>query len=345
MTDTGPALAPGRRVTLTVPATLHGKRLCFVASHMMPAVSRSYLKKLIKDGFCTLNGAPAEPSDIVRTGDVFSTIFDLPARLPCHAEPGPLDVRFEDAHTLVVNKPAGMVCHPAKGHHTATLLNFVVAHLEVEIDRGWSRPHIITRLDKNTSGLVLIAKTPLAHRAFQKALDARDISRRYFALVWGRLAKPRGLLESSLALDHTDGLHMIAHGAGKPAVTEYARRRVFQLPPAAVGAGCPPAVSLAHVRLHTGRTHQIRVQMADLGHPVLGDDLYGPPAWQEPYDDALRALLDALGGYALHAGTLTFPDPLTGDPVRVMAPPSPPFLALLGHLNRSQFPSTRSLAS
>ena len=129
---------------------------------------------------------------------------------------------------------------------------------------------------------------------------------------------------------------MIAHATGKPAVTEYSRRRIFQLPPEAVGAGCPPAISLAHLLLHTGRTHQIRVQMADLGHPVLGDDLYGPPAWQEPYNDALRALLDALGGYALHAGTLSFPDPLTGDPVRVMAPPPPPFLALLGQLSRSQ---------
>jgi 23S rRNA pseudouridine1911/1915/1917 synthase len=137
---------------------------------------------------------------------------------------------------------------------------------------------------------------------------------------------------------------MIAHGAGKPAVTEYARRRVFELSPAHVGAGCPPAVSLAHVRLHTGRTHQIRVQMADLGHPVLGDELYGEPAWQQPYDDGLRALLEALGGYALHAGTLTFPDPLTGDTIRVMSPPPPPYLALLRQLNCSQPLSVRSLA-
>lgn len=311
---------------------------------MMPAVSRSYLKKLIKDGFCTLNGAPAKPSDFVRRGDTFTVVFDLPARLPCHAEDGPLDVRFEDGHTLVVNKPAGIVCHPAKGHHCGTLLNFVVGHLGDEIERGWSRPHIITRLDKNTSGLVLIAKTPLAHRAMQKALDARAIARRYFALVWGTLGR-KGILESSLAPDRSDGgLRMVVGDAGKTAVTEFSRRRVFALPRADVAEGCPPSISLAHVRLHTGRTHQIRVQMADLGHPVLGDDLYGPPAWQEPVDPGLRAAIEALGGYALHAGILIYPDPATGEMRRVLAAPPEPFLHLLGHLNRKQL-SWRSCVS
>jgi 23S rRNA pseudouridine1911/1915/1917 synthase len=328
-----------------VPSTFHGERLCLVASRMMPAVSRSYLKKLIKDGRCTLNGAPAAPSDKVRGGDIFSAIFDLPPRLPCHAEPGALDLRHEDEHTLVVNKPPGVVCHPAKGHYTATLLNFVVAHLEDEIQRGWSRPHIITRLDKNTSGLVLVAKTPLAHRALQKSLDAREITRRYLALVWGHLEKSRGVLTSSLSLDHADGLHMVAGDAGKPAVTEYLRRRVFALSPMAVAAGCPPSVSLAHLRLHTGRTHQIRVQMADLGHPVLGDDLYGPPSWQHPRDGDLAAMLDALGGYALHAGALMFPDPAASRLMRVIAPPPAPLLSLLGHLGRGKPSAARSCAS
>ncbi|MCX7598168.1 MAG: RluA family pseudouridine synthase, partial [Armatimonadetes bacterium] len=168
-----PKVQRGRRLTFFVPDDLDGERLDRALARLLPALSRSYLKKLAKDGLCWINGQQAAPDRHVARGDQVVLLLDHPVVPPCHAEPVPVRVVHEDAHTLVVFKPAGMVTHPAKGHAGGTLLNAVVGHLDDEIARGWARPHILTRLDKDTSGVVLIAKTPQAQRALQKALETR----------------------------------------------------------------------------------------------------------------------------------------------------------------------------
>jgi len=326
----------GHRLTLFVPADLDGERLDRALARLMPALSRSYLKKLSKEGFSWVNDVRAAPDHCVRRGDRITLQLDRPVVPPCHPEARAVDVRYEDAHTLVVCKPAGVVTHPAKGHAAGTLLNAVVGYLGDEIARGWARPHVLTRLDKQTSGLILIAKTPQAHRALQRALESRRITRCYMALVWGRVSAGSGSVSIPLAPDRAQGLRMLPDDGGRQAITVYRRRRVF-----VVASSHQPLtqVSLLHLWLETGRTHQIRAHMAAIGHPVLGDDLYGPrPPGALP--SALCDLLEALGGLALHARQVRFPDPLTADMRRVSAPPPEPFRDLLRWLHRHASPST-----
>ncbi len=298
---------------------MDGERLDKTIARLVPAVSRSYLKKLVKDGYCTVNGERAEPRDNVRAGDTIRITLTHPIELPCRPVPGPLDVRYEDEHVLVVDKPAGVVCHPAKGHHWDTLLNWVVAHLLPEIQRGWARPHILGRLDKYTSGLVLISKTPQAHRKLQRQMDSRQVQRRYFALVWGAVKPRQGIIDQPIGeMPGRPGV-MEVRDDGREAVTEYRVTRVFRLPAGSAGPGCPDAVSAVHARLRTGRTHQVRVHFAAIGHPVLGDDMYGPLSWQKPRAAELAEALAGMGGYALHAAALSFAHPVKDRTVHVRA--------------------------
>ncbi|MCD6352550.1 MAG: RluA family pseudouridine synthase, partial [Armatimonadetes bacterium] len=267
----------GRTITLVIPPHLAGERLDRALARLLPSLSRSYVKKLVKDGYCLVNGAIARPTRSTAAGDVVVLSLLRPAELPCQPVPGPLDVRYEDEHVLVVAKPAGQVCHPAKGHHRDTLLNAVVAHLLPEIERGWSRPHLVNRLDRFTSGLVLIAKTPLAHRALQKQIERRQVRRRYLALVWGKLELSQGIVNRPLAeVRRQERSRTVVSGDGRPARTRFVRGRRFALAPGQAPAGAPAWVTVVHAELDTGRMHQVRVHFADLGHPVLGDDMYGP---------------------------------------------------------------------
>lgn len=324
-----PRVQRGRRLTFFVPADLDGERLDRALARLMPAVSRSYLKKLAKDGFCWVNGQQVAPDHRVAKGDQVVLLPDQPIVPPCHPEPVPVRVLYEDAHTLVVFKPAGIVTHPAKGHAGGTLLNAVVGYLSDEIARGWARPHILTRLDKETSGVVLIAKTPQAHRALQKALESRQINRKYLALVWGLVAADWGDVRLPLAPDRTGSPRMVPDQRGKQAVTFYRVRRRFRL---ARYASSASGITLLHLFLHTGRTHQIRAHLAILGHPVIGDCLYDPRTadLEEPL---LQGLIEKIGGIALHAREVRFPDPATGEMRRVAVPPPEPFLNLLRWLH------------
>lgn len=323
----------GRTLTLTVPASLGGERLDRTLAQMIPSLSRSYVKKLVKDGYCRVNGSRASPRDPVEAGDVIMLSLTEPITLPCRPVPGSLDVRYEDGHVLVVAKGAGIVSHPSKGHHSDSLLNVVVSHLLPEIERGWSRPHLVSRLDQYTSGLVLIAKTPRAQRGLQRQMDARGVQRRYFALVWGRPEPPRGVFEEPVGERPGSGGAMMVTGAGRPARTEYVVTRTFLLPPDRVPGGCPAMVSAVRARLGTGRTHQVRVHFAHAGHAVLGDDTYGPARTEALRDAGLRKAIDALGGYALHAGLLVFQHPVSGDVIRVVAAPPQPLLGLIAWLD------------
>jgi 23S rRNA pseudouridine1911/1915/1917 synthase len=327
---------PGRKLTLSVPASLHGQRLDRALAQMMPSVSRSYLKKLAKDGCCWVNNAVAKPGDTVHTGDVVTLALTEEISPPCRPVPGPLDVRYEDDAVLVVLKPTGLVSHPAKGHVCDTLLNRVVAYLLEEIERGWSRPHLISRLDKQTSGLILVAKTPRAYRSLQRQMDRRSIQRRYLAVVWGEMDKPTGRFEGAIGRERNGGPRMIVTENGKSACTHYRVRRTFRVRAEKLPKTWPAAVSVVSVRLATGRTHQVRVHFANAGHPVLGDDLYGWCDTREIPDAMLRTAVSGLGGCALHAGVLLFEHPLTGEPMRVVAAPPQSFLELLRWLHTNE---------
>jgi 23S rRNA pseudouridine1911/1915/1917 synthase len=234
----------------------------------------------------------------------------------------PLDVVYEDAALLVVNKPAGLVVHPGAGHATGTLVHALLAYCGPALSGigGIRRPGIVHRLDRGTSGLLMVAKTDRAHLALARQLKARSVERRYVALVHGALPRAEGVVEAAIGRHPHDRRRMAVRpsGAGRAAVTRYRVVERFRT---------PTPLSLLDVRLGTGRTHQIRVHLAHLGFPVVGDRTYqrrGPA----PGNPALAARVEALGGLALHAAVLGFTHPDTGRPLRFEAPLPAAFAAL-----------------
>ena len=305
------------RHELTVGAEDAGVRLDKYLSIRLPDISRSRLHALIQAGHVSHEGAAlSEPSHRVKPGAVFRV--DVPPAEPAtpQAEDIELTVVFEDAHVIVIDKPAGLVVHPAAGHATGTLVNALIAHCGDSLSGigGVKRPGIVHRLDKDTSGLLVVAKTDAAHKSLceQFAAHGRDgrLHRAYLAIVWG-LPKPKaGRIEASLgrkATNRTKMAVMRREEEGRPSITHY--EVIARLP-----KGDEKSVaSLVRCTLETGRTHQVRVHLAHIGHPLLGDATYGagflsstrklPPAAQNA--------LGALGRQALHAAELSFEHPKT----------------------------------
>ena len=272
------------------------------------ALSRSRIKNLILDGQLSCDGQPeTDPSSVVRGSAVYQlTLPDAAAALP-EAEDIALDILYEDEAMIVINKPAGMVVHPAPGALTGTLVNALLAHCGNSLTGigGVARPGIVHRLDKDTSGVMVAAKTDMAHSRLSEMFAAHDLDRRYHALVWGMPAARHGTIDAPLGRHRTDRKRQAVMERGRHAITHYKTLR--DLPP----FGC-----LLECRLETGRTHQIRVHMAHLGHGVIGDPLYGRPkrAGQMPDSHSRTALarLRAFPRQALHAKTLSFTHPLSG---------------------------------
>ena len=272
------------------------------------ALSRSRIKNLILDGQLSCNGQPeTDPSSVVRGSAVYQlTLPEAVAALP-EAEDIALDILYEDEAMIVINKPAGMVVHPAPGALTGTLVNALLAHCGDSLTGigGVARPGIVHRLDKDTSGVMVAAKTDIAHSRLSEMFAAHDLDRRYHALVWGMPAARHGTIDAPLGRHRTDRKRQAVMERGRHAITHYKTLR--DLPP----FGC-----LLECRLETGRTHQIRVHMAHLGHGVMGDPLYGRPkrAGQMPDSHSRTALarLRAFPRQALHAKTLSFAHPLSG---------------------------------
>jgi 23S rRNA pseudouridine1911/1915/1917 synthase len=272
------------------------------------ALSRSRIKNLILDGQLSCNGQPeTDPSSVVRGSAVYQlTLPEAAAALP-EAEDIALDILYEDEAMIVINKPAGMVVHPAPGALTGTLVNALLAHCGDSLTGigGVARPGIVHRLDKDTSGVMVAAKTDIAHSRLSEMFAAHDLDRRYNALVWGMPAARHGTIDAPLGRHRTDRKRQAVMERGRHAITHYKTLR--DLPP----FGC-----LLECRLETGRTHQIRVHMAHLGHGVMGDPLYGRPkrAGQMPDSHSRTALarLRAFPRQALHAKTLSFAHPLSG---------------------------------
>jgi 23S rRNA pseudouridine1911/1915/1917 synthase len=276
-------------------------------------LSRTRVKSLIESGHASIDGATAtDPSHLVRAGQTAAL------RLPPPADPAPsgeniaLEIVFEDEHLIVIDKPAGLVVHPAAGHESGTLVNALLGHCGASLSGigGVKRPGIVHRLDRDTSGLLVAAKTDAAHhglsRLFADHGKTLPLTRAYLAFVWGTPARPSGSIDAPLARHATGGRQKIAvvpAGRGRRALTHWRLIESF--------AG---EASLISCRLETGRTHQIRVHMAHIGHPVLGDPVYaaGFKSKTARLPPAAQACLAPLSRQALHAAVLGFPHPVTG---------------------------------
>lgn len=318
LSDTG-----SKAVEVTVPPESAGSRLDAFLAGAVADLSRSRAKSLILGGQVTIGGATVvEPKHPVNAGEL--AIVTLPPPEPAAPAPEamPLDIVFEDDDLVVINKPAGLVVHPAPGHGGGTLVNALIAHCGGSLSGigGVRRPGIVHRLDKDTTGLLVVAKNDRAHNglAAQFAAHGRDgaLDRRYTALVWGLPKPSKGRIEGDIGRSTTNRQKMaVMPGRGRHAVTHYVVDEVF-------GPVGDPIASLLTLRLETGRTHQIRVHLAKRGHPVIGDSVYGSgmATKTKKLPDELAALVDAFPRQALHAATLGFVHPATGEAMRFEAP-------------------------
>jgi 23S rRNA pseudouridine1911/1915/1917 synthase len=286
------------------------------ASAQTAGLSRTRLKSLIESGAVTIEGVVVMDAGLkIRAGQSVSVIVPPPADPVPRGESIPLDIRYEDAHLIVLDKPAGLVVHPAPGHQTGTLVNALIGHCGDALSGigGVKRPGIVHRLDKDTSGLLVVAKSDLAHRGlaalFADHGRTEPFTREYLAFVWGVPGQPSGTIEAPLFRHRTDREKMTVSPQGREAVTHWELCETFP------GHNGQPVASLLRCALETGRTHQIRVHLAHIGHPLLGDALYGSGFKTKVSLLGLKAQaeLEQLGRQALHAATLGFPHPLTGE--------------------------------
>ncbi|WP_314676029.1 RluA family pseudouridine synthase [uncultured Streptococcus sp.] len=259
-------------------------------------LSRSQANEAIKAGTVLVNGKLAKAKYAVKEGDVITYVLPEEEVLEYKAEDIPLDIIYEDADVAVVNKPQGMVVHPSAGHTSGTLVNALMYHVkDLSSINGVVRPGIVHRIDKDTSGLLMVAKNDKAHNALAAELKDKKSLRKYVAIVHGNLPNDRGVIEAPIGRSDKDRKKQAVTAKGKPAVTRFTVLERFG------------NYTLVELQLETGRTHQIRVHMAYIGHPVAGDSLYGP-----------RKTLKGHGQF-LHAKTLGFTHPTTGELVEFTA--------------------------
>jgi 23S rRNA pseudouridine1911/1915/1917 synthase len=322
-----PGAASGRQVAVTIAPEDDGLRLDRALQRQLPELSRSRLKQLILDGHVTVAGRVLrDPAQ--RAGGGVEIAVWLPQ--PDDAVPAPqaipLDIRFEDAHLIVVDKPAGMVVHPAPGNPEGTLVNALLAHCGPSLAGigGVRRPGIVHRLDKDTSGLLVAAKSDPVHRALSHDFAQRRIDRAYIAVVWGVPAPPSGEIAGNIGRSATNRKKMAVVGEtrGKPAVTRYSVARRFG-----------DRAALLDCRLLTGRTHQIRVHLAHIGHPLIGDPAYGTRAGRGvARSGPVGAEIMGFPRQALHAGRLGFTHPATGEPLEFDSKLPPDMAGLIANL-------------
>ena len=299
----------------TVPEDLDDERLDAVVASLSEGQSRSYLKNLIKDGSVLLNGKTAKPSTKVRENDKISLVLPekiIPDILP---ENIPLDILYEDDDILVVNKPKGMVVHPAPGHYSGTLVNAVLYHCGDSLSgiNGVMRPGIVHRIDRDTTGSVIICKNDAAHNSIAAQLQEHSIVRRYFAILYDNIAEDEFTVDAPLGRDPRDRKRMAVRSDGKRAVTHCRVLKRFG------------KYTYVECRLETGRTHQIRVHMAHVHHPLLGDEVYAGRR-KSPFETQ---------GQCLHAGILGFIHPKTGEYIETHAPLPQYFEGILSKLDNN----------
>ncbi len=301
-----------------VPDSSAGRRLDAVVAELFPEYSRSRLSAWIKDGDVSVDGELARGRDPVRGGERIALSAVQETQTHALPEDIPLDVLFEDEQVLVIDKPAGLVVHPGAGNPTGTMVNALL-HRDPTLEL-LPRAGIVHRLDKDTSGVMVVARTLPAHTSLVAQLSARGVHRQYLAVVFGALVSG-GTANGAIDRHPRDRVRMAVREDGKDAVTHYRLRERFR------------AHTALECRLETGRTHQIRVHMAHLKHPIVGDPLYGgsfklPKGASEELISALRAFKRQ----ALHAEVLEFMHPLSGEPVRCTAPVPADMLNLMALL-------------
>jgi len=294
-----------------------------------PEITRSTFQRLIEEGRVTVNGSPEKASYKVRSGDVIA--YSVPAPKPAHAQPQdiPLDIVYEDEELIVINKPKGMVVHPAPGSRDGTLVNALLAHCKgLASVGGVERPGIVHRLDKDTSGVMVVAKSDPSYQSLQKQIQSRRAERRYVVLVWGDPKWTDAVVDASIGRHPSDRKKMAviesAAHRSRVAVTELHVAERFG------------TIALVEARLQTGRTHQVRVHCAYAKHPVVGDPVYSGNRRLESgcgeFVREINRLIGELHGQALHAFRLSFDHPRTGAPMEFTAPVPNDMQALVDRL-------------
>ena len=305
---------------IALPPALAGRRLDQALAQLLPQYSRTRIQRWIDEGAVRIDGLAARARDVVVGGETVTVEARLPPETAVAAEKLPLDIVHEDAAVIVVNKPPGVVVHPGAGNREHTLQNALLAH-DARLKRV-PRAGLVHRIDKDTSGLLVVARTLEAQTALVAALAAHDIEREYLAICTGAMTGG-GTVDQPIGRHRTQRIKMAVRSDGRAAVTHYRIEKRFR------------AHTLARVRLETGRTHQIRVHLAHAGYPVVGDPVYGGrrrlPAGATP---ALKAALESFRRQALHAERLTFAHPESGKTVTFTAPRPADFTGLLGALAR-----------
>ncbi|MDD6401564.1 MAG: RluA family pseudouridine synthase [Lachnospiraceae bacterium] len=270
-----------------------GLRIDKFLSDKLPDMSRAYIQKLIENGDIRVNEKNAKSNYKLRLNDVINVCIPEPEVLEILPENIPLDIRYEDNDIIVVNKPKGMVVHPALGHLSGTLVNALMYHCKDSLSsiNGIQRPGIVHRIDMNTTGLLVVCKNDAAHRVMSDKFKIHDINRIYTAIVYNHFKENEGTIDKPIARHKTDRKKMAIDINGRKAITHY--KQIKEL---------SNNLSLIECKLETGRTHQIRVHMASINHPLLGDEVYGPKNC--PVNS---------NGQVLHAGVLGFNHPITGE--------------------------------
>lgn len=297
-----------------VPEKSSGLRIDKFLTEICPDYTRSFLQKLLKSELVEVNGKPVKSSYKTAAGDTVT--FEVPEAVEAEitAQEMPLDILYEDEDVILINKPKGMVVHPAAGHYEGTLVNGLMHHCREQLSgiNGVMRPGIVHRIDMDTTGVLIVCKNDLAHNSIAEQLKVHSITRKYYAVVFGSLKDDEGTIHSPIGRHPNDRKKMSINSKnGKDAVTHYKVLERFH------------GYTLVECRLETGRTHQIRVHMASIGHPLLGDQVYGPA--KQPF---------RLQGQTLHAGVLGFLHPRTGEYMEFSAPLPKYFEELLEKLRR-----------
>ncbi len=313
-------------IRIIVPPGKKKQRIDSFLTHQIQNATRNKVQSAITQGFVLVNGSAVKPSYRLCPSDVIDATLPRPPRQDVVAENIPLQIVYEDEQVIVVNKPAGMVTHPAYRNYTGTLVNALLYHTgQLSRVNEELRPGIIHRLDKDTSGLMVVAKNDHAHSFLAKQFSQRTIEREYWAVVWGKFKSPTGLIEAKLGRSKKDRRKVAVTSDGKPAATEYSVISEFDF------------LTLLRLKLRTGRTHQIRVHLAHIGHPVFGDPTYGGRTsdWgglDRKKSQQAANLLGLISHQALHAKTIGFVHPTTKSMMRFDSDLPPDMNALVEKL-------------